>query len=106
MTAEAAVGVLVVRVRDDGIGIGPDLLPHVFDLFQQGAGLGAREWGGLGVGLALVKRLAELHGGGVTASSDGPGKGSEFVVRLPAPANLAVRNSLFALADPHRPGQG
>ena len=65
------------------MGIGPDLLPHVFDLFTQGDRSLARSEGGLGLGLTLVKSLVEMHGGSVQALSDGPGKGSEFVVRLP-----------------------
>jgi signal transduction histidine kinase len=83
LTAEAAPGTQIVRVRDNGRGIAPDLLPRIFDLFQQGPenqGLG-----GLGIGLALVKWLVELHGGTVCAHSDGLDKGSEFVVRLHAP---------------------
>jgi CheY-like chemotaxis protein len=73
----------VVRVRDDGVGIPPELLPRVFDVFAQGRrGLDRRE-GGLGVGLALVQRLAKLHGGTVEARSEGPGRGAEFVLRLP-----------------------
>jgi CheY-like chemotaxis protein len=73
-------------VRDDGEGIAPDLLPKVFDLFVQGAPAAERSGGGLGLGLALVKSFVALHGGTVTASSDGPGRGSEFVVRIPAVA--------------------
>jgi len=73
----------VVRVKDNGAGMPPELLPRVFDLFTQGErGLDRRE-GGLGVGLALVQRLARLHGGRVEAASEGPGKGSEFTLRLP-----------------------
>jgi len=72
----------VVRVRDSGVGIAPEVLPNVFELFVQAAH--DRSQGGLGIGLHLVKRLVELHGGNVTAHSDGPGRGSEFVVRLPA----------------------
>jgi signal transduction histidine kinase/CheY-like chemotaxis protein len=77
-------GEAVVRVGDDGIGIGPAELAGVFDLFAQGTAAADRSAGGLGVGLALVRTLVELHGGSVTAHSDGPGQGSEFVVRLPA----------------------
>jgi CheY-like chemotaxis protein len=74
---------LVVRVKDDGAGIAPDQLGRVFDLFAQAEGAEG-ERGGLGVGLALVKSLVELHGGAVEAHSAGPGQGSEFLVRLPA----------------------
>ena len=73
----------VLRVQDTGSGIAPELLPHVFDLFTQAERSLARSEGGLGIGLALVKRLVELHGGSVEALST-PGRGSEFVVRLPA----------------------
>jgi PAS domain S-box-containing protein len=73
----------VLRVRDEGTGISADLLPHVFDLFVQADTTLERSRGGLGIGLTLVRRLVELHGGTVTAASEGPGKGSEFVVRLP-----------------------
>jgi PAS domain S-box-containing protein len=75
---------IAVRVRDNGIGIRPDLLPRVFDLFRQGTRDIDRAEGGLGIGLALVKSLVTLHGGSVTAYSDGPDRGSEFIVRLPA----------------------
>jgi signal transduction histidine kinase len=72
-----------IRVRDNGIGIEPEVLPLVFDLFAQASQLNGRSQTGLGIGLALAKRLAEMHGGDVQASSDGLGKGSEFIVRLP-----------------------
>jgi two-component system CheB/CheR fusion protein len=75
---------VVFRVRDNGLGIRPELLPKVFDLFTQGDRSLDRAEGGLGIGLTLVRSLAELHGGTVAATSDGPGNGSEFVVRLPA----------------------
>jgi signal transduction histidine kinase len=77
-------GEAVLSVRDSGVGITPDMLPRVFDLFVQGERGADRGGGGLGLGLALVRRIAELHGGGVEARSDGPGRGSEFIVRLPA----------------------
>ncbi|MDG3008334.1 hybrid sensor histidine kinase/response regulator [Paludisphaera mucosa] len=77
-------GDVVFRVRDDGLGIAPELLPRMFDLFTQADRSLDRSEGGLGIGLTLVRSLAELHGGNVTATSDGPGEGSEFVVRLPA----------------------
>jgi PAS domain S-box-containing protein len=75
---------MVLRVTDNGIGIAPNLLPHVFDLFVQAEPSLARSEGGLGIGLTLVRRLAEMHGGRVTAQSGGPHQGSEFVVCLPA----------------------
>jgi CheY-like chemotaxis protein/anti-sigma regulatory factor (Ser/Thr protein kinase) len=73
----------VVRVRDTGIGMSAELRAHAFDLFVQGDRSLDRAEGGLGIGLTLVKRLIELHGGSVEALSDGPGQGSEFVFRLP-----------------------
>jgi signal transduction histidine kinase/DNA-binding response OmpR family regulator len=76
-------GEAVVRVRDTGIGIPPDLLPRVFELFMQAHSAMDRSQGGLGIGLTLVHRLVQLHGGSVGVHSEGPGRGSEFVVRLP-----------------------
>jgi signal transduction histidine kinase len=73
----------ILRVDDTGIGIRPDLLPRLFELFVQGDPGSARVRSGLGIGLAVVHRLVELHGGTVQASSDGPGKGSTLTVRLP-----------------------
>jgi signal transduction histidine kinase len=80
----------VIRVRDTGIGIDAKLLPEIFDLFVQSDRSLARSQGGLGIGLTLVKRLVELHGGSVTAHSPGLGQGSEFVVRLAALAGDRV----------------
>jgi signal transduction histidine kinase len=77
------------EVRDDGVGIAPDFLPHVFDRFRQGDGSLTRRHGGLGLGLAIVRELAQLHGGRVSALSEGTGKGAAFVVELPRPAGLA-----------------
>jgi PAS domain S-box-containing protein len=74
---------VVVAVRDTGIGIPADKLSQVFGMFAQVEEAGARSQGGLGIGLAMVHKLVEMHGGCVEARSDGPGKGSEFVVRLP-----------------------
>jgi PAS domain S-box-containing protein len=73
----------VFRVRDNGVGIPQDMLPRIFDMFTQVDGTRERAQGGLGIGLTLVRRLVELHGGTVEAHSSGPGQGSEFVVRLP-----------------------
>ncbi len=87
VTAERAVGLgppeVLVRVRDDGAGIDPELLPRIFDLFVQASRTLDRSNGGLGIGLTLVGRLVKLHGGSVEAHSAGLGHGSEFVVRLP-----------------------
>jgi PAS domain S-box-containing protein len=76
-------GHAVLRVRDNGIGIEPRALEAVFGLFVQGHGDGRERGAGLGLGLSLVKKIVELHGGSVAASSEGPGRGAEFVVRLP-----------------------
>ena len=75
---------LVVRVRDDGQGIEPSMLVRIFEVFTQADAGNERSRGGLGIGLALVRSLVELHGGRVEAHSAGPGQGSEFVMRLPA----------------------
>jgi PAS domain S-box-containing protein len=80
---EAADGQAYLAVRDNGNGIAPDLLPVVFDLFTQGSRTLDRAQGGLGLGLALVRKLVELHGGHVDAASAGPGRGSTFTVTLP-----------------------
>jgi signal transduction histidine kinase len=84
LTVERQGRDVVVQVKDTGVGIAPDLLPRVFDMFTQAEQSLDRSQGGLGIGLSLVRRLVEMHGGTVEASSDGPGKGSEFAVRLPA----------------------
>jgi signal transduction histidine kinase/ActR/RegA family two-component response regulator len=76
---------VVIGVKDTGVGIAPEMLPRIFDLFMQDGRSVEQSQGGLGVGLALVKNLVEMHGGGVQARSDGLGRGSEFLVRLPAP---------------------
>jgi len=77
-------GEVVLRVRDTGIGISRELLPRVFDLFVQSDPFLPRSEGSLGVGLTLARTLVELHGGSINAHSEGSGRGSEFVVRLPA----------------------
>lgn len=73
----------VIKVRDTGMGIPAELLPNIFEMFTQAETTQNRSPGGLGIGLTLVKRLVELHGGTITVQSDGSGKGSEFVVRVP-----------------------
>jgi PAS domain S-box-containing protein len=92
---------VVIRIKDEGIGIAPEMLGRVFDLFVQADASPSRAQGGLGIGLTLVRRLIELHGGSVTATSDGLERGSEFVVRFPSgtsalessgdPQNLSAR---------------
>lgn len=77
---------VVVRVCDTGVGIAPEMLPRVFDVFVQVDQTLSRSQGGLGIGLSLVKRLVEMHGGAVEARSQGRGRGSEFIVRLPVVA--------------------
>ena len=89
-----------LRVRDNGVGIAPELLPSVFDLFTQSDRSLDRSQGGLGVGLTVVRRVVELHGGKVEAFSDGLGHGSEFVVRLP------LGPPPIELAAPERPARG
>ncbi|QYG01558.1 MULTISPECIES: ATP-binding protein [Massilia] len=83
LALEAVDGRMVLRVRDNGSGMPPDLVPSVFDLFTQGARTLARSQGGLGLGLTLVKRLIDLHEGEVAAHSDGVGLGSTFTLTLP-----------------------
>lgn len=77
-----------IEVRDDGAGIRAELLGRLFEPLVQDERLISRSQGGLGLGLALVKGLVELHGGTVSAASDGPGRGSVFTVRLPLPATV------------------
>ena len=83
-------GWAVVSVRDDGLGIAPEMLPRIFDLFTQIEHSLERSQGGLGIGLTLVRRLVELHGGHVEARSEGHGHGSEFTVRLPITTRIAL----------------
>ncbi|MBC7513437.1 MAG: response regulator [Herminiimonas sp.] len=82
---------VVLEIRDSGVGIAADLLPHVFDVFVQGESSLDRAQGGLGIGLALVRQLIELHGGSIEAHSDGLGLGSAFIVRLPSAAPAQIR---------------
>lgn len=84
LTAQQEGFEVVLCVRDNGIGIAPELLPRIFDLFTQADRTLDRSQGGLGIGLSLAQKLVELHGGTVAANSAGLGQGSEFIVRLPA----------------------
>jgi CheY-like chemotaxis protein len=94
----------VIRVRDTGVGISPALLPNVFDLFTQAERSLDRSQGGLGIGLALVQRLTELHGGTVEAHSR-LGEGSEFVVRLPlqVDGSHSVETAVISARNSNRP---
>ncbi len=93
----------VIRVADDGSGIAPELLPHIFERFRQGASSPARKHGGLGIGLALVHHLVDMHGGTVVAESDGDGRGARFTVRLPLlpPRAMASEPALPGEYFPH-----
>lgn len=94
---------VVLCVRDDGVGIAADLLPHVFDVFVQGSSTLDRSQGGLGIGLSLVRRLAELHGGEIEADSKGPGGGSTFTLRLPSVEHQAEPPAAPAAHDHGKP---
>jgi signal transduction histidine kinase len=100
---------VVVTIRDNGMGIAPDLLPHVFDLFTQAPGVRMRAEGGLGVGLSVVRYLVNAHQGEIAISSDGEGKGTEVTVRLPIVCrsllaiHLPVRGSEQCTSEPENP---
>jgi CheY-like chemotaxis protein len=83
----------VLRVRDNGVGIAPEAMPQLFDMFMQVESSTDRSQGGLGIGLTIVRRLVEMHGGKIEARSAGLGKGSEFLVRLPALAEPAPESA-------------
>jgi len=91
LTARRDGDSVLVTVRDDGIGIAPETLPGLFEMFFRGSDGASR--GGLGIGLTLARKLAEMHGGTITASSDGLGKGSEFTVRLPLAPVITAASS-------------
>ncbi len=104
VTLEQRGGCAYVRVRDNGIGMTPELLDSAFDLFVQGERTLDRPEGGLGMGLTLVRRIVELHGGAISAASAGPGQGSEFTVSLPAVENnVAMLRRLRAPPPPATP---
>lgn len=106
VAAEADGGEAVVRVSDSGIGIPPEALPTVFDMFAQAGAALHRSQGGIGIGLTLVKRLVEMHGGSVTAESPGADQGSTFTVRLPvvsAASGLVEDATRLAVAGAAQP---
>ncbi len=103
-SAEQRQASVVVLVSDNGSGIGPEVLPHIFDLFtQEGRSLDHAQ-GGLGIGLTVVRSLLELHGGTVTASSPGLGQGSEFQVAIPLMADPPTEVPQRAESDLASPG--
>jgi PAS domain S-box-containing protein len=105
LSVEKTDGEVAIHVRDTGIGISAEMLPHIFDLFTQADRSLDRSQGGLGIGLTLVRTLIEMHGGTVQAASAGPGQGSEFILRLPtlpAPATNG-KTSDEATGFPHEP---
>jgi CheY-like chemotaxis protein/anti-sigma regulatory factor (Ser/Thr protein kinase) len=104
LSAEHAGDQIIFRVTDTGMGIAPETLPRIFDLFAQGERTLARSEGGLGVGLTIVKKVVELHGGSVSARSEGPNRGSEFVVRLPAAEGPSVAESVPATPTARKQG--
>jgi CheY-like chemotaxis protein len=95
---------ILIRVRDTGIGISPEKLPQIFELFVQGDQSLARSEGGLGIGLTLARSLSEMHGGTLSASSEGPRMGSEFTVRLPATERAEAKFSQAERAKVHTTG--
>lgn len=101
-----AAGHAVVKVRDTGIGIAPDMLGQVFDMFTQGDRTLDRSQGGVGLGLTLVRRLVEMHGGTVAARSEGPSRGSTFEVRLPAMRRAKGASATSFTPSSAPPGRG
>jgi CheY-like chemotaxis protein len=83
LSAERASSRINVKVQDTGIGISPEILPRLFEMYAQGEPLSGNEMKGLGVGLALVRQIVQLHGGSVTAQSEGINRGSQFIINLP-----------------------
>jgi signal transduction histidine kinase len=105
LTSRIEEKTLVLSVRDHGIGIAPNDIVGIFEMFSQIDAIEVRSAGGLGIGLALVKGLAELHGGSVEAHSAGLGRGSEFIVRLPIAALEPVRATARDAGQPKTPGR-
>jgi signal transduction histidine kinase len=95
-----------IVVTDDGVGISPDFLPHVFEHFRQADSTSTRKHGGLGLGLAIVRRLIELHGGTVTAESKGEGRGATFRIRLPLLRRASRKTETTAKTSRAKAGRG
>jgi PAS domain S-box-containing protein len=98
-------GNIEIRIKDTGIGISEDFLPHVFDRFRQADASSIRKFGGLGLGLAIVRHISEMHGGTVSAFSEGENKGSVFVIKLPVITNQQIDvetdgNKIFQRLEP------
>jgi signal transduction histidine kinase/CheY-like chemotaxis protein len=107
ITGTRAGNDVVLRVRDTGVGMSPDLLPHVFETFMRGSRPIDRTTGGLGLGLAIVRAITEQHGGRVAARSEGPGRGSELEITLPAlDANVPRRTTPTELPPPRSDVRG
>ena len=105
MTVSQEGAEAVIRVRDNGVGIAPELLPHIFELFTQVDGSLGRSYGGLGIGLALARNLVEMHEGRLQASSAGLGKGCEFTIKLPVLPEPAVHEAKTVLEPGQRTGR-
>ena len=110
ITAHQAQGQLQVVIEDNGIGIEPDAIARIFSMFEQGRTVAGEMTSGLGIGLSLARRFAEMHGGSIEACSDGPGRGSRFIVTLPASAGDTPATTPHTMgsdtpADAHQPVQ-
>lgn len=99
LSAERDGSEVIIRVRDNGVGLTSEALPEVFELFSQVGKTLDRSQGGLGIGLALVKRLVEMHNGSIAAESQGLGQGSTFVVRLPIAATQIIKRQVAGAGD-------
>jgi len=105
MTVKQVGAEAVIRVRDNGVGIAPEVLRHVFELFTQVDGSLGRSYGGLGIGLALARNLVEMHEGRLQATSAGLGKGCEFTIKLPVQLEPSAKEAKTVLEPGNRPGR-